>query len=359
MRVLPLLALCVALCVALGPSAFAEAPAPATLALASVEARGNATAEEAAEVNDALTAKWVADGRLRVVERQQMAKVMKEQALSQSGIMSDEVQIKLAQLVGARWIAVGAIQSKGRSFVLSLRAIDSSTGQLATADTLKVGSADQLEAGSKQLARRLEDKLLGPGPAAGGQAANEVVGDFDVGQVKDFAKSLARSIALRIPKVVGRITDTLPDGTASCSFGAAQPFAGQFFEITGKDEVTEQEAKKGFFMLKAISPTGCSGKVKREGGAAVVTGDALESVPVKINVESLEPGAGAQPELAQLLADETRNGLGQAPQFNVAKDPQLTAMGRVSGPRGHRTVELQVVDRKGNVVQKVELPGTF
>jgi hypothetical protein len=43
----------------------------------------------------------------------------------------------------------------------------------------------------------------------------------------------------------------------------------------------------------------------------------------------------------------------------VANEPQLTAIGRVSGPRGHRTVELQVVDKKGNVVQKLDLPATF
>src|SRR5437773_922746 len=91
-----------------------------TLAIASVEARGGADADDATEMNDALVALLVGDGRVRVVERQQLAKVMKEQALSQSGVMSDEVQIKMAQLVGARWIAVGSVQKKGKSYILSL-----------------------------------------------------------------------------------------------------------------------------------------------------------------------------------------------------------------------------------------------
>src|SRR5205085_8625849 len=134
------------------------APANVTLAIASVDARGGATAEQAAEMNDAITVQLVSDGRLRIVERQQIAKVMKEQALSQSGVMSDEVQVKLAQLVGARWIVVAAVQGKGRGFILSLRAMDSSTAQVAYAETLKVGSEEQIEAGSKQLARKLEDK---------------------------------------------------------------------------------------------------------------------------------------------------------------------------------------------------------
>ena len=119
------------------------------------------------------------------------------------------------------------------------------------------------------------------------------------------------------------------------------------------------EAKKGFFLLKSISSQGCSGKARREPGAAIGKGDQLNAMPLRINLESLEPGPGAQPELAKLLADETRSALDAVPNFRVASDPQLTAVGRVSGGRGHRTVELQVVDKGGNIVQKLELPASF
>ena len=330
-----------------------------TIAVASVDARGGATAEEASEMSDALTSQLVADGRVRVVERQQIAKVMKEQALSQSGAMSDEVQIKLAQLVGARWIAVGAVQVKGKGLILSLRAMDSSTAQVAFAENLKVGGEEQIEGGAKQLARKLTEKLIGPAPAGGAQASNEVVGDFDIGQVKDGARQVARSLALRFPKLSGRVTDTLPDGTVSCAFDGGQPFPGQFFEISGKDDVTQMDSKKGIFLLKSITAQGCSGKARRAGGADIAKGDLLSAMPLKINLESLEPGPGAQPELARLLADEARSALDSVPNFQVAKDPQLTAIGRVSGPRGHRSVELQVIDKGGNIVQKFELPGSF
>ena len=330
-----------------------------TLAIASVESRGGATAEDAAAMSDALTAQLVSDGRLRVVERQQMARVMKEQALSQSGAMSDEVQIKLAQLVGARWIVVGAVQGAGKSLALSLRAVDSSTGQVVHADTLKVGSADQLDGGARQLARKLETKLLGGSALAAGEAKSEVVGDFDLGQVKDAARALARSLAVRFPKITGRVVDSLPDGTATCSFGAAQPFAGQFFEVSGRDEVTETDRRKGYFLLRSFSAAGCNGKVKRDGGSEISAGDALASIPIKLSVDPLEAGAGAQPELARLLSDETREALKTSPQFTVAEKGQLTAVGRVTGPRGHRVVEVQVVDKGGAVVQRLELPGTF
>jgi hypothetical protein len=329
-----------------------------TIAIASVEARGGATAEQASEMNDALTAQLVADGRLRVVERQQIAKVMKEQALAQSGLMTDEVQIKLAQLVGARWIAVGAVQGSGKGLLLSLRAMDSNTAQVAFADTLKVGTHEQIDPGARQLARKMEQKLVGPisGAADGGQ---ELVGDFDVGQVKEGAREVARSLASRFPRINGRIVDALPNGTVSCSFGEAQPFSGQFFQVTGKDEVTEHLVKKGFFVLTAISAGGCTGKVKAERGSAIGEDDVLASLPLKIDLEPFEGSSGVQSVLAKLFTDEVRAALKSYPQFVVGGGSQLKVTGRAAGPRGQRTVQLQVLDKAGTVVTQLEVQQTF
>jgi hypothetical protein len=231
---------------------------------------------------------------------------------------------------------------------------------VAFAQSLKVGSDEQIEAGSKQLARRLEEKLLGA--AAGGTpgGGDVAVGDFDANQVKDGAKALARSLGSRLPKLTGKLVNVLPDGTSSCAFDNGQPFAGEMFEVSGKDEVTEQDTKKGYFLLKSFSAKGaCSGRVKRAGGAMIADNDTLTAVPLKISVEALEPGAGVQPELAKLFADELRAALEGMPQFQVSNDPQITATGRVSGSRGRRTVVLQVVDKSGNVVQKLDQSATF
>jgi hypothetical protein len=339
-------------------SAFAQSQgALPTLAIAEVTARGNAGPDLASDVDGALTDQLVADGRFRVVERQQLAKVMKEQALAQSGVLSDEVQVKVAQLVGARFIVLGTVGTKGTAYVVSLRALDSGSAQVAFSETLRVGSDEQVEPGAKQLARRLADKLLGPGATA--QAPADVLGDFDAAQVKDSAREVARSLALRFPKLTGTIVNALPNGTASCSFSSGQPFKGEFFEISGRDDVTEQETRKGWFMLSSWSRNGCSGRIKREAGGVIEDGDTLTSLPLKIGVEVVQPGPGTQPELASLLASELRAALDSMPQFQLATDPQLTATGRVSGSRGRRSVDLQVIDKGGNVVQKVSLPGSF
>ena len=341
--------------------AFAQAQGAPTVAIAEVRARGNADSDMASDVNDALTDQLVSDGRFRVVERQQIAKVMKEQALAQSGVMSDEVQVKVAQLVGARFIVLGSVGTKGRSYVLSLRALDSTSAQVAFSETLKVGSEEQIEAGSKQLARKLADKLAGPsaGGSAQSSASGDVLGDFDAAQVKDGAQAAARSLALRFPKVTGRIVNALPNGTASCSFDSGEPFKGEFFEVSGHDDVTEQDARKGYFLLGSWSRSGCSGRIKREPGGIIEDGDTLTSLPVKIGVEALQPGPGTPPELASLVATELRAALDSFPQFQIAPDPQLTATGRVSGPRGRRSIEVQVIDKSGTVIQKVNVPTSF
>ena len=47
------------------------------------------------------------------------------------------------------------------------------------------------------------------------------------------------------------------------------------------------------------------------------------------------------------------------PQFQLANDPQLTATGRVSGPRGRRSIDLQLIDKAGHVAQKLSVPASF
>src|SRR5436853_4107403 len=99
--------------------------------------------------------------------------------------------------------------------------------------------------------------------------------------------------------------------------------------------------------------------MKREAGGVIEDGVTLTSMPLKISVEAVQAGPGTQPELAILLAGELRAALDSFPQFQVATDPQLTATGRVSGPRGRRSIELQIIDKSGNAIQKVTVEASF
>ena len=337
-------------------AARAEAPPDATIALASFDAREGATPDEAALVSDLMTATLVNDGKVRVVERANLAKVMKEQALAASGAMSDAVQIKVAQLVGARWIFVGTLQAHKKGFALNGRAIDSSSGQVAFADSVQIDSKDQLTAGARNLAHKLQDKLVG------GQTAASGVDDYDVTQVKEAARQLAQQIAMRFPKLEGHLVEVLPNNSATCAFADPKAgFEGQRFTVSGRDSVSEEETDKGYFLLTSASDKGCAGKVKRSGGDEIGNGDRIRALPLKVSMPALAVGAGTDPQVGQILSQETRESLRNQPGFELAEkdDGQLKLIGRIGGSRGHRVIEVQALDNRGATLQRWDLVGSF
>jgi hypothetical protein len=335
----------------------AEPAKDATLAIAAFDARGRATADQASLVSDLLTATLVNDGKLRVVERAQMAKVMKEQTLSASGIMSDEVQIKVAQLVGARWIMIGSIQNEGAGYVLTARAIDSSSAQVAFADTLKLGSADQISAGARQLARRLQDKLTGSSSA---KQSGEAVGDFDPSIIKEMGRQFARLMAVKFPKVEGHLKEVLPNNTSGCRFSDPKSvFQNQRFNIVGVDSITGQGVEKGIFLVTVINDRGCSGKYKGGGAEEIVDNDVIKSLPLTISMDPLRVGPGADPEMGKLFSDEAKDSLKNQAAFEVTDSPQVTLVGSISGGRCHRVIEVQALEKGGAVIQRWDLVGTF
>lgn len=328
-----------------------------TLAVAAIEARSGASGDTAARFGDLLTATFVNDGKLRVVERAQIARVMKEQALASSGVMSDEVQIKVAQLVGARWIMIGSIQGEGRGYALALRAIDSTSAQVAHADTQKVGSGEQLEAAARAMARRLQDKLLGTRTAAAG---GEVIGDFDPSLIKEASRQLARLLSGRFPKVEGKLMNVLPNDTSSCRFPDTRGlFKGERFELAGYDMVTEQTIVKGFFLLTEISDRTCSGRIKKTAPGDVSDGDLVRSLPLKVAMDPLEVGPGVDKVMGKMFSDETKESLKNAANFDLNGEPQVILTGRIVGGKGARAIEVQAQDKAGNVIQRWDLTGTF
>lgn len=346
-------------CAAFAVAARAEPARDATLAIASVEARGGASADQAATLSDLFTATLVNDGKIRVVERSQIARIMKEQALAQSGMMSDDAQIQIGKLAGARWMVVATVASEGRGLLLSVRAIDSTSAQIAFADSLKLGSSDQLSAGARQLARKLQDKLVGSSTslAAGGEA----VGDFDPTLVKEASRQLARLLAVRFPKVEGRLREVIPNGSSSCRFPDwRSEFPGQHFTVAGIDSVTGQELEKGIFLLKVISDKGCSGRIKSSGADEISDNDIIRSQPLKVAMDPLRVGPGTDPAMGKLFSDETAESLKNQAAFVFSTgEAQVQLIGSISGAKGHRIIEVQALEKGGAVLQRWDLTGAF
>src|SRR5262245_39665891 len=123
--------LSLALLCAARPSAAAD-----TLALVAVENSGYASADDAGAVSDAMTAAIVRDGRVKLVERQDLRRVMREQALAGSGAVGDDVQIKVGKLFGAKWVGVVKVRADGSGYSLQVHALETNTGIIAAAESV-------------------------------------------------------------------------------------------------------------------------------------------------------------------------------------------------------------------------------
>ena len=326
-----------------------------TLAIVAVDPKGDAGRDQADNVADVITTTLVSDGRLKLVERVQIARAMREQALSQSGATSDEGQVQVGKLTGAKWVAVGTVNGDRHTFVLSLRVIETSTAAIAAAERLRVDEGS-LDEGAKRLALQVAHRL------GGGAQPSSAGTDFDPTLVREAGRGLSQILSRRFPPLEGRIIDSLPNGTATCSLPQLAGFEGQRFEITGYDEVTEQNVRKGLFLLTSYSDSLCAGRLRPERGQAIEEKDRLKSLPMKISHDPLELGEGAEAEMAKLLFEETKAFLKLVPQFELASpaEAQLTTSARIAGPRGKRTIQVQVMNAKsGQVIRQLDLVGTF
>lgn len=101
---------------------------------------------DAAILTDALSDAFLRTGTVRILERQQMNEILKEQGFEQSGACDgSECAVKAGQLLGIDQIVVGSIGKLGSSYVLSLRRVDVGTGEiLASSSRDQSGAINEL-----------------------------------------------------------------------------------------------------------------------------------------------------------------------------------------------------------------------
>ena len=66
----------------------------------------------------------------KVVEREMMEEVLKEQGFQQSGCSTDECMVQIGKLIGVEKIIGGSISKAGDVFSVSLRLVDVETGEI-------------------------------------------------------------------------------------------------------------------------------------------------------------------------------------------------------------------------------------
>ncbi len=96
-------------------------------------------------------------GQFRVIERSALQKVLEEQKLQVTGLISPESAVKLGKLVGARLIVVGSVVKFANTYTLNVRFIDAETGVAIRAEKVQAAS----EAEIPQMVDRVVEMIVG------------------------------------------------------------------------------------------------------------------------------------------------------------------------------------------------------
>jgi tetratricopeptide (TPR) repeat protein len=134
---------------------------PLTLAFLPVQTQG--TPSPRAGEEDALLLR-VADalqatGRMTVLERDIMDKILAELQLSASALIDPHVAVRVGRILAARLLATGTLTRRGTEAQLSLRVVETETTRLRAAVTALLAPSLGLEASADQLATTLVQKL--------------------------------------------------------------------------------------------------------------------------------------------------------------------------------------------------------
>ena len=127
-----------------------------TCAVATFDARGTVTADDASTLSDWLESEIIELSQFSMVARTQMAKIVDAQKMSMS-CNSAESAIELGKLLSARYIIFGSASKVGSTYALIATLADVETAELIrTARFEQTGPIDELlKTGIPQIAKRL------------------------------------------------------------------------------------------------------------------------------------------------------------------------------------------------------------
>jgi TolB-like protein len=89
-------------------------------------------------VSDLIVTDLARDHRLPLVERSQIATVMGELALQQSGAIDEAQVLQVGKAAGARALIVGTVADAGDTFIVTARAVDAEAGTIMAAEETKL-----------------------------------------------------------------------------------------------------------------------------------------------------------------------------------------------------------------------------
>jgi TolB-like protein len=132
-------------------------PTTQNIAVSDLEPQG-VSASDAAVIADMLRGELVKTGEVNVLERQNMQKVMAEQAFQQTGCTSAECAVKLGKLLNVNKIVTGSVGKLGDMYFVNVRIVDVETASMIWSDRAEAKVVSALAREIPSLAQRLAKK---------------------------------------------------------------------------------------------------------------------------------------------------------------------------------------------------------
>lgn len=104
--------------------------------------------------------------RFNVMERVQLEKILKEQTLSQTGVVDAETAVAVGRLSGLEGVVMGSISQLKSAIEADARLIEVETGKALTAASANVNNVDDMRDLANNLAKQLSEKANLMAPAS-------------------------------------------------------------------------------------------------------------------------------------------------------------------------------------------------
>ena len=180
----------------------AAVPAPAASATATLTVLDFTNTAEAADFDwlglglaDMLSTDFAASGRLRLVERRDLDKILQEQELGLSGAVDEATAPRIGRLAGASRIAYGSFLAKSGALRIDAKVADTETGAIVAAGSAQGGSADAL-ALEAELSAKLMAALGVDAPAGAGTTSLEAAKAYYSGLILFDSGKYDEAVAL-------------------------------------------------------------------------------------------------------------------------------------------------------------------
>ena len=114
---------------------------------------------EASLLSDLFAAALLDTRAFRVADRRELGKVMAEQELQLSDIVSKEGAVKIGKTLAARYLATGSLGSLGRTYVMTVKVLDVITGETVAGLSKEFAAIEDIPRGLGGVAAQLAKVL--------------------------------------------------------------------------------------------------------------------------------------------------------------------------------------------------------